>query len=295
MNSLPKLGFIGLGNMGKPMSSHLLERGYQLVVFDSRDEAIHSLSEKGALVAKSPADVGSEADIVLVSLPTPDIVREVAIGENGLIYGRRFHTYIDLSTTGPDVAQLVGDRLVQEKIGVLDAPVSGGVPGAITGSLSIMASGSRQIFEECRPILQVIGDNIFYVGEKVGHGQVMKLINNFLSATALAATSEAVVLGAKAGLNPKSMIDILNASSGRNSATLDKFPKSILPGTYDYGFKTSLMCKDLDLCMEMANGMCVPTWIGGIIRQVWNFARYEIGSDSDFTTIFRYFEKRASL
>jgi 3-hydroxyisobutyrate dehydrogenase-like beta-hydroxyacid dehydrogenase len=295
MNSLPKLGFIGLGNMGKPMSSRLLERGYQLVVFDSRNEAIHSLSEKGALAAKSPAAIGSETDIVLISLPTPDIVREVAIGENGLIHGRRFHTYIDLSTTGPDVAQLVGDRLVQEKIGVLDAPVSGGVPGAITGSLSIMASGPRQIFEECRPILRAIGDNIFYVGDKIGHGQVMKLINNFLSATALAATSEAVVLGAKAGLNPKSMIDILNASSGRNSATLDKFPKSILPGTYDYGFKTSLMCKDLDLCMEMANGMCVPTWIGGIVRQVWNFARYEIGSDSDFTTIFRYFEKRANL
>jgi 2-hydroxy-3-oxopropionate reductase len=273
------------------MSSRLLERGYPLTVFDIRNEAIAPLRRSGALVANSPAQIGSEAEIVLVSLPTPDIVREVALGDNGLIHGKKFHTYIDLSTTGPRVAHQVADRMAQEKFDVLDAPVSGGVPAAIAGTLSIMVSGPPHIFEKCQPILQVMGRSIFHVGSKIGQGQAMKLINNLLSATALAATSEAVVLGERAGLDTKTMIEILNASSGRNSATLDKFPSSILPRTFDYGFKTSLMCKDLDLCMEMADNMYLPMRIGEIVRQVWNLAKSEVGGESDFTAIFKHFEK----
>lgn len=289
------LGFVGLGNMGSPMAFRLMERGYELTVFDIRESVMQPLIARGARAANSPADVASKTETVLVSLSTPDIVREVAVGLDGLVNGSAIKTYIDLSTTGPQVAELVAGRLGEKGIETLDAPVSGGVPGAKKGSLVVMVAGSQSIFEKVRPILQIIGKNVFYIGQKPGFAQMMKLINNILSATALAASSEAIVLGVKAGLDPETMIKVINAGSGRNTATEDKFPKSILPGTFDYGFKTDLMYKDVKLCLEQAEVMGMPMWIGNAVKQIWAYAVSQGGGPRDFTTIIQYIEILAGV
>jgi 3-hydroxyisobutyrate dehydrogenase-like beta-hydroxyacid dehydrogenase len=202
-----RLGFIGIGNMGLPMALRLIDRGYGLAVFDIREDAVRPLVARGARAAKSPADVASEVQTVLVSLPTPDVVQEVALGSNGIVKGSAVRVYVDLSTTGPQVAELVANVLEEKGVSVLDAPVSGGVTGAEKGTLTVMVSGPMSVFEGVNPVLESIGENLIYVGERPGLAQIMKLVNNLLNATALAASSEAFVLGVKAGLDPEIMLN----------------------------------------------------------------------------------------
>lgn len=290
-----RIGFVGIGKMGLPMARRLAEKGYPLTLLDIREEAIQSLSKHVFKVAKSPAEMASEVETVLVSLPTPEIVQEVAVGEQGLIHGNKIRIYIDLSTTGPQVAEGVAKRLNEKGIHALDAPVSGGVSGAEKGSLTVMVSGPLAVFEEIRPILEIIGENVFYIGKKFGMGQMMKLLNNLLSATALAASSEAFVLGVKAGLDPKTMLRVINSSSGRNGATEDKFPKSILPRTFDWGFKTDLIYKDMKLCLEEGERLGVPMWVGNAVRQLWAYVISQGGGPRDYTTIIQYIEAWAGV
>jgi len=290
-----KVGFIGIGNMGLPMARRLIDRGYGLTVFDIREEAVHPLVTRGARAANSPAEVASEVHTVLVSLPTPDIVREVALGPFGIVKGATVRTYVDLSTTGPQVAQLVANGLGEKRISALDAPVSGGVSGAEKGTLTVMVSGATSVFEELKPVLGVIGKNVIYVGERPGLAQTMKLVNNMLNATALAASSEAFVLGMKAGLDPEVMLKVINESTGRNSATEDKFPRSILPRSFDWGFTTNFMYKDLKLCLEHAETLGVPMWVGNAVRQLWAYAVSQGGGPRDFTTIIQYIESWAGV
>ena len=271
-----KLGFIGVGNMGLPMSSRLLDAGYELTIFDVKEEALRRAQAKGAQVAASPADVASAAEIVLVSLPTPQIVRDVVLGRRGIIAGSRCRMFVDLSTTGPQTAQAIAAELGKQGIIAIDAPVSGGVAGATKGTLAVMTSGPQGECEALRPILEVIG-NIFYIGANPGMGQMMKLVNNLLSAT-----SEAIVLGVKAGLDPAVMIEVINAGSGRNTASTDKFPRNILPRTFDYGFALGLMCKDVNLCIAEADALHVPMWIGNAVKQLWLYGLSQGGPEQDF-------------
>jgi len=290
-----RCGFIGTGNMGLPMALRLLDRGYELTVFDIREDALQPLLERGAQAAKSPADVASEADTILVSLPTPEVVHEVALGPNGIVEGSIVRTYVDLSTTGPTVAELVANWLGKKGISVLDAPVSGGVSGAEKGTLTVMVSGPVSPYEEMKPLLEIIGKNVIYVGKRPGWGQMMKLVNNLLSATALAASSEAFVLGIKAGLDPEIMLKVINGSTGRNTATEDKFPGAILPRTFDWGFTTDLMYKDVKLCLEQAEMLGVPMWVGNAVRQLWAYVVSQGGGPRDFTTIIQYIESWAGV
>jgi 3-hydroxyisobutyrate dehydrogenase-like beta-hydroxyacid dehydrogenase len=290
-----RLGFIGIGNMGLPMALRLIDRGYGLAVFDIREDAVGPLVARGARAVKSPADVASEVQTVLVSLPTPDVVQEVALGSNGIVKGSAVRVYVDLSTTGPQVAELVANVLEEKGVSVLDAPVSGGVTGAEKGTLTVMVSGPMSVFEGVNPVLESIGENLIYVGERPGLAQIMKLVNNLLNATALAASSEAFVLGVKAGLDPEIMLRVINASTGRNSATEDKFPRSILPRTFDWGFKTDLIYKDLKLCLEQAETLGVPMWVGNAVRQLWAYAVSQGGGPRDFTTIIQYIESWAGV
>lgn len=290
-----RLGFIGIGNMGLPMAFRLIDRGYGLTVFDIREDAVQPLVARGARVTSSPAEVASEAETVLVSLPTPEVVREVALGANSIVKGSKAKTYVDLSTTGPKVAEQVADGLGEKGIEVLDAPVSGGVSGAKKGTLTVMVSGPPSVFEYVKPLLEIIGRKVIYVGERPGSAQMMKLVNNLLNATALAASSEAFVLGVKAGLNPDIMLKVFNESTGRNSATEDKFPRAILPRTFDWGFKTDLMYKDVKLCMQEAETLGVPMWVGNAVRQIWAYAVKQGGGPRDFTTIIQYIESRAGV
>jgi 2-hydroxy-3-oxopropionate reductase len=291
-----KLGFIGLGNMGVHMAKRLLENGHSLALYDVRKEALEPFREyPEATICASPAEVSRLSVTVLVCLPSPQVVEAVALGENGLCSGGNFTTYIDLSTTGPKVAGEVASKLAERGVTSLDAPVSGGVKGAIAGTLSIMVSGSEKAYTEHLPVFEALGSRIFYVGPEAGQGQMMKLINNFLSGVSMAATSEAMVLGVKAGLNPQTMLDILNVSSGRNSATMDKFPASILNRKFNGGFKSGLAYKDVALCMSEADRLGVTMWVGQNIKELLKLTKERLGPDSDATEIVRIFENWADV
>ncbi|MGA7998899.1 MAG: NAD(P)-dependent oxidoreductase, partial [Bradyrhizobium sp.] len=243
------IGFIGLGKMGFPMARRLVEAKHHLVVFDQRKEAVDGLVALGAEAASSPKDVADRAETVMASLPSLQASLEVATGKDGVIEGKLIKRFVDLSTVGSHMAVRIHDLLAKRNIVQLDSPVSGGVGGAEKGTLAVMVSGPKADFEAVKPALGVIG-KVFFIAEKPGSAQTMKLANNFLSATAMVATSEAVVMGVKSGLDPGVMIDVINSGSGLNTASRDKVPRSVLPRSFDYGFATGLMVKDVRLCLE---------------------------------------------
>ncbi|MFP4539290.1 MAG: NAD(P)-dependent oxidoreductase [Dichotomicrobium sp.] len=289
-----EFGFIGLGNMGVPIAGRLMEAGYPLVVHDLRDSAVKPFIEKGATPASSPAEVASRVETVFVSLPTPPIVEAVALGENGLSSGDRAKRIVDLSTTGPDIAEKLCEKLKAQGMRWLDCPVSGGVGGAKAGTLAVMFSGARDDFDELLPLLEIIGKP-FYVSNRPGLAQTMKLVNNQLSAAAMALTCEAVVMGTKAGLKPEVMIDVINAGSGRNTASMQKFPQSILPRSFDYGFSTGLMTKDVELFMREAGAMDLSLPACQVVFDIWQRALERLGPDSDFTRIVTLMEEEAGV
>ena len=288
------IGFIGLGNMGAPLASRLIDAGYRLVVHDARAGAADALVAKGALATDSPAAVAASAKTVLLSLPTPEIVHAVALGARGIADGDQVKTVVDLSTTGAQMAQRVAASLAERGIAWVDSPVSGGVAGAIKGTLAVMVSCPKPAFGALEALLANFG-RVFFIGEAPGMGQTMKLCNNLLSATALAAASEAVVMGVKAGLDARTMIDVINAGSGRNRATEDKFPRAILNRSFDFGFSTGLMTKDVRLCLEEAEALGVPMLVAGAVRQLWIQAEQALGPDTDFTRIYQMLETAAGL
>ena len=288
------IGFIGLGNMGQPMARRLIEAGHKLVVYDTRNDAVAPLVAMGAQLASSPADVADRVETVMASLPSLQISEKVATGEGGVIHGKRIKRFIDLSTTGSRVAAKVAAALAKKNILQIDSPVSGGVGGATKGTLAVMVSGPKTEVDLVKDVLAVFG-KVFVIGEKPGMAQTMKLANNFLSATAMAATSEAVAMGVKAGLDPAVMIDVINAGSGRTTASDQKFPQSILPRTFDYGFAAALMLKDVRLCFDEAKGFSVPNAVMRAVLDQWETTNAEYGGESDFTSIVKMVEKRAGV
>jgi 3-hydroxyisobutyrate dehydrogenase-like beta-hydroxyacid dehydrogenase len=288
------LGFVGLGRMGGPMSSRLIDAGYSLCVHDTNPEAAKPLVARGARLAASPAEVASVAKIVLMSLPTPQIVQAVTLGEKGIIGGSAVEAVIDLSTTGPGVATIVARGLAEKKITLVDAPVSGGIAGAKGGTLAVMVSCPKPTYATVEPILKTFG-RLFFTGEKPGLAQTAKLANNLLAAAALVVSSEALAMGVKAGLDARVMIDIINASSGRNSATQDKFPKSVLTGTFDFGFATGLSYKDVRLCVDEAEALGVPMIVGAAVREMLAVTNAKFGPTSDFTSVARVLEEWAGV
>ncbi len=287
-------GFIGVGVMGGPMARRLIERGHQLIVHDTKAAAVKQLTKLGACAAGSPRDVADQARIVLVSLPTPQIVREVALGDDGVIHGRAVKTFVDLSTTGSIVEKETAKALAVRGIETVDAPVSGGASGAAKGTLAVMVAGKPRVVAGVRDLLDIFG-KVFVVGRQPGQGQILKLLNNLLSTTALAITSEAFVAGVKAGLDPDVMIAVINASSGRNSATQDKFPQSVLPRTFDFGFPIAGACKDVGLAIDECQALGVPMWVGGAVRQLWQFAYAQGGGKRDMTALITYIESWAGV
>jgi 3-hydroxyisobutyrate dehydrogenase-like beta-hydroxyacid dehydrogenase len=287
------IGFIGLGAIGLPMATNIASVGRELVAFDIRPDALAAFCANGATAAKSVADLADRAAVVFISLPTPDVVKTVVLGEAGLAAGTRVECVVDLSTTGPSVAKEIATVLAAGGVSWIDAPVSGGVGGARAGTLAIMASGPASALDRVEPILKAVG-RVIHVGAAPGLAQTMKLVNNMVSGAALAITAEAMVMGAKAGIDPDVMIEVLNAGSGRNAATADKFPKSVLSGRYDYGFAAALMLKDATLFMNEAEAMGLSLRTAAAVRQLWFETRLELG-DVDFTAIAQMMERRAQV
>lgn len=288
------LGFVGVGRMGGPMASRLLDAGYSLSLFDTNAEAVKPLVARGATTAASAEEVAAQTEVVFMSLPTPPIVQAVSLGEKGILRGSKVRTLIDLSTTGPSVAGVVAKAARERGVSWVDSPVSGGVTGAVKGTLAVMVSCAKPTFDEIEPVLRTFGKT-FYVGDKPGLAQIAKLANNLLAAAALVVSSEAVAMGVKAGLDAKVLIDIINAGSGRNSATQDKFPRSILPRTFDFGFATGLSYKDVRLCVDEAEALGVPMVAGAAVRQMLAITQAKFGADSDFTMIAKVVEEWAGV
>jgi 3-hydroxyisobutyrate dehydrogenase-like beta-hydroxyacid dehydrogenase len=288
------IGFIGLGHMGFQMARRLVEANHRVVVFDTRPEIIDELVALGAEAGSSVKDVADRVETVMASLPSVRASIDVATGPHGVVNGARVKRFVDLSTVGAPTAVRIHEVLAARGISQLDCPVSGGVGGAQKGTLALMVSGPEADVAAVRPALDVLG-NVFFIGEQPGAGQTMKLANNLLAATSLAATSEAVVLGVKAGLDPAVMIEVFNAGSGATHASRDKFPRAVLPRTFDYGFATGLMVKDVRLCLEQVEALGLSMEIAQAVGRVWEGALRETGADSDFTSVIKPMEQAAGV
>jgi 3-hydroxyisobutyrate dehydrogenase-like beta-hydroxyacid dehydrogenase len=271
-----------------------MEGGCALVVHDVRDSILETWAARGARRCESPEEVGTLADIVFLSLPTPEVIESVVLGTGGLTSGQRVTHIVDLSTTGPQTARKVAKSLTDCGKILIDCPVSGGVAGARAGTLTMMVGCDDVALARVTPLLKLFG-RLFHVGKEPGMGQMMKLINNLLSASALALSSEALALAVKSGLDAQTVIDVVNSGSGRNSATLDKFPRQILPRTFDAGFSLGLMSKDVDLCMRQAETLGLSLQASKVVQQIWSEASREIGPDEDFTKIILAIEGPAGV
>ncbi len=289
------LGFIGLGAMGAPMVRRLLEAGHRVLAHDLNPVALAAAVSRGAEGRDSPAAVAGEAAIVLVSLPTPEVVRQVALGVAGLAEGDALRIYVDLSTTGAQAAQAVAAGLAPRGVVALDAPVSGGVAGAEAGTLAVMVAGDRAAFDRVRPVLEVIGANTVLVGEKVGLGQTLKLVNNLLAATTWAAACEALAMGAKAGIDPELMIDTINKSSGRSFPTERFAAGPVLSRRFDFGFRMELMAKDMRLALQEAEalGLVMPT--SRAAQMLYGLAMSGGGAKGDVSELVRVTEDWAKV
>jgi len=285
-----KLGFIGLGAMGQPMSRRLLEAGFHLAVYDLKAEAVEALVQIGAEAASSAKEVAERCRKVITIVPNSEAVEQVVFGPEGFLEGAKGgDVLIEMTSAYPPSTLKIHQALSAKGLSMIDAPVSGGVVGAVAGTLSIMVGGDEAIFEVCRPILSAVGKNLFYMGG-IGSGHAVKAINNFLSATSLAATSEALILATKLGLSPQRVVEVLQVSTGRSYSTEFKVPKFVLPRTFNSGFAMDLMYKDIDTVTRMAREYRIPMFLANMVQQIFGYAMAQGGGKGDHTAIFSYLE-----
>lgn len=291
---MSECGFIGLGRMGGAMARRLIEAGHRVVAFDVSATACDALVAQGASIASSARAVADAVPVVLLSLPSPEVVMDTMLGAHGASAGNRLEVCVDLSTSGPEAAIKLTAGLAERNIASLEAPVSGGIKGAREGTLSLMISGPQSAWERVRPLLEILG-RPFFMGETAGAGQTMKLVNNLLGACAIAITAEGMTIGVKAGLDPARMVEVLNVSSGRSSATLDKWPRAVLPRTFDFGFASGLCLKDVRLCLSAARALGVPLGVATAVCELLERTVRTLGADSDFTAMTKIVESAAGL
>lgn len=284
--SQPALGFAGLGRMGGPLSRRLVEAGYALTGFDAAGTA--ERLPAGAAAAGSIDDLARRTDVLFLSVPDGAASRSIC-GQIRDTADRQVKTVVDLSTIGIAAARECASLLGEVGVAYVDAPVSGGVAGASSGSLAMMVGAPAALFAELEPVLAVLARHRFRVGDAAGQGQAMKLLNNYVSAAALAATCEATVFGAREGLDLATMVEVLNVSSGRSAASQDKFPRSVIPRSYDFGFAGALMTKDVSLYLDNATDADVPRELAAAVAGLWQ--RFNAAHPSaDFTFLHKYLE-----
>jgi 3-hydroxyisobutyrate dehydrogenase-like beta-hydroxyacid dehydrogenase len=280
---------IGTGAMGRPMASRLLGAGLPLTVNNRTRARAEVLIAEGAKWANGAAEAAANTDVVLTCVTNNEETERVLFGQDGVTASKRVKCVVDFSTSGPQMAAQFGKALQEKGIAFVDAPVTGGTPRAATGTLTVIVSGDESAIAMARPALEKVGSNIFVAGPQPGQAQMVKLINNMLNYLAMAATSEAMVLGVKAGLDPQLVLDVLNTGTGKNSATEVKFPKVVLPRTFNYGATNSTVDKDLHLFVEEAerNGVRAP--IAKQLSDLWHGWATDHASD-DMSTIVKLFE-----
>jgi 3-hydroxyisobutyrate dehydrogenase-like beta-hydroxyacid dehydrogenase len=288
-------GYLGVGNMGQPMASKLLDAGHGLTIYDINEAAMQPLLERQARRAVSPRDLADRCEIVFVSLPTLAAFRAVAFGAEGLAEGKAMKVLVNTCTVGVAFLREVEASLAPSGVTIVDCPISGGPAGARAGTLSVMVSGDPAAIAKVRPLISTWGKTLTIAGDKPGAAQVLKLTNNILFAVSLAATSEAFVMGAKGGLDPEVMVNAINAGSGQNGATQTVMPNSVLDRSFGYGAALHILMKDIDLAIAQGEELGVPMWVCQAARLVYKHAIFKGAADDDISTLVRHVERGAGF
>ncbi len=286
------IGFVGIGKMGAPMSKNLRHGDYTVVAYDTRPENVKAVAADGVQEAESLADLASRADVVITMLPDSDVVDAVVDGSNGLSsHLNKGKLIIDMSSSYPIRTSILASRVEEKGLHLIGAPVSGGVVGAEAATLAIMPGGPKEIVDAAMPIFETLGKTIVHIDETPESGHAMKCVNNFLSATSLLASMEAMVLASKLGLDPEKALQVFNGGSGMNSATKDKWPRFLLPRDFTCGFSTGLMHKDLSMGSDLAREYGVAAFYLNQARQMYGLGVQKFGPDSDQTELLQMFEE----
>lgn len=289
-----KIGFIGLGIMGKPMSKNLIKAGYELIVVDRNQAAVEEVVGAGAKSAATAKAAAEQADIIITMLPNSPHVKEVVLGENGIIEGARKGTiFIDMSSIAPLVSRELAEKLAEKGIEMLDAPVSGGEPKAIDGTMSVMVGGKQDVFDKCYPIMKAMAGSVVRTGE-VGAGNVTKLANQVIVALNIAAVSEALVLASKAGVEPDLVYQAIRGGLA-GSTVLDAKAPLMMDRKFDPGFRINLHIKDLANVLETSHGMGVPLPLTAAVMEMMQALKVDGMGDADHGSLVRYYEKMAKV
>ena len=287
-----ELGFLGIGQMGSAIAERLQDAGATLHLFDPNQAALAPFVARGAHAHASPTGVANAARIVFACLPSGAVAEAVA---RDVAAGDAIRIYVEMSTIGGPAQAKVQAIVEARGITLVDCPISGGPKGARAGTLTVITAGLPDARAEIRPWLHKIGKNVFEVGDRPGQAQLMKLVNNLVNAANMATAFEALVLGAKGGLDPDQMVNVLNVSTGQNSATLTKVPKAVLTGSFDYGSSLTIMVKDVVLGLREAEALGVPMWVHETVGQLWRFAEQQGLGPADFTSLIKVLEGWAGV
>ena len=294
-NKDKKIGFIGLGNMGMPMSKNLVKSGYKLTVFDMNSKVVDELVAVGAAKGANPKEVADKSDIVILSLPNSKIIESVVCSENGAAEGLTIgNILIDMSSAGPSSTRKISGILKAKGVDMLDAAISGGPAGAAERKMSIMVGGQKDVFEKYRSVLDDLGNNVFLVGE-IGAGHTLKSVNNLLYGAIFVATCEAIVLGTKAGLDPKIMIDVISKSAGRNFAVDVKFKNNVLNRDFNPGFSLDLLHKDMAIALKLAQELKYPISLCSYAQDVLTEGQINGMGIMDHTAVVKKYEQLAGV
>jgi 3-hydroxyisobutyrate dehydrogenase len=288
-----QIGFVGLGNMGEPMVRRLAEAGHAVCGYDLAPQARARLADTpGVALAVTPADVADGADMVILMLPDSHVIEQVLLGDGLLDRVKPPTLIVDMSSSEPARTRALAELAAGRGVTLVDAPVSGGVVGAMAGTLTIMAGGPTAALTALRPVLDVLGAKVVHAGDIPGAGHAVKALNNLMSAAHLLASSEAMLAGRAFGLDPAVMLDIVNGSSGRSGSTETKWPRYILPGTFDSGFGIAFMVKDMKIALQLAEDAGTPAPLSRAAVAAWTAAAHEMPAGADHTEIARWLERR---
>lgn len=286
-----KIGFVGLGNMGGPICGHLINSGHSVAVHDVMPDVLTTLVKQGARACTSPKEVAVGAEIIFLSLPHPNVSREVILGEDGILQRIEAGALIaETSTVSPSLIKELAPSVLGKGGELLDAAVSGGVPGAVAGTLTLMVGGSKPGFQRLSKVIEAFGENIFHCGGP-GMGMLFKVINNMLSHVNWVALAEAFALGVKAGANPELLSDVVAVSSGRSAQIDDRLRKHALTGDFTPGMKTELATKDSVLCLELARELGVPVFLASAAHHVYELGMAKGYGEEEYGALIKLWEE----
>lgn len=289
------LGYLGLGNMGQPMAERLMDAGHTVVIRDINEAALAPLLERQAQQASSGKDLADKSEIVICSLPSNNAIRQAVLGEGGLIEGSKMRVFVNACTTGSPFATEISEALAAKGVATLEAPISGGPPGARAGTLSVMVSGPKEVYDEVEPYLRAYGSTLVYCGEKPGLAQVLKLANNILFTVNVLATSEAMAMGVKAGLDPEIMLQAISAGTGRNSSIDMIMPNNVMPRSFDFGATIEILMKDVHLALAEGEAQGVTQLMCQQSRQMLMMAVNQGWAQRDLSELAKLVEGWAGM